>query len=81
MHCQKVVDLFVEYIDGEMEPEQLDRLEEHLSHCPGCVDFLDSYRRTGSVCKEALKKEMPPAMKSSLSQFLRDELQSPKSEQ
>lgn len=78
MHCERCIELFVEYTDGEMDPEQVARLEEHLSDCPPCLDFLKSYKKTGPVCKEALKREMPPSMKSSLSQFLRDELQSSK---
>lgn len=79
MRCQKLIDLLVDYFDGDLDAEQAERLEEHLSHCPPCEKFIESYRRTGKICKKVLEAEMPEALESSLFEFLRTELQSPKS--
>lgn len=77
MDCQQIVDLLVEYLDGNLASDKQRRLEAHLDDCPNCVEFLDSYRQTGAVCREALQFEMPRTLKSTLLEFLRTELQSP----
>lgn len=69
--CPQMMELLVDYLDGELSSEQKDHLELHLSLCPPCVAFLESYKSTGAVCKTALQKNMPEEMKSSLSNFLR----------
>lgn len=74
MDCQQIVDLLVEYIDGDLGTSKEQRLENHLDGCPECVEFLDSYRKTGHVCREALQIEMPGRLQSSLLDFLRNEL-------
>jgi len=74
--CQQTVDLLVEYIDGDLEEQKAQRLEHHLDGCPSCVEFVESYRKTGVLCRKALAVEMPQQVKSRLFEFLRDELQS-----
>ena len=78
MNCQQIVDLLVDYLDGDLAAEQEQRLEEHLESCPPCVKFIDSYRSTSTVCRRALTIEMPGAVKSTLFDFLRTELTSTK---
>ena len=77
LNCQKIMDLLVDYVDGELDPETAQKLEEHLQGCSPCVKFIDSYRQTGAICRDALSIEMPEPLKSSLFEFLRNELQSP----
>ncbi len=79
MNCERIVDLLVDYFDGELEEQTAHRLEGHLQDCPGCVKFIETYRQTGSICREALRVEMPAPVKSTLFQFLRTQLQSPTS--
>lgn len=76
MRCQEIVDLLVDYLDAELNDEQQRRLEAHLDACPECVDFIASHRETGAICRDALSVQMPMALKSSLSDFLRTELKS-----
>lgn len=79
MKCQQIIDLLVEYIDGDLGPDKTRRLETHLDDCPPCVNFVETYRRTGTVCRRALSSvEMPGAVESTLFEFLRTELQSTK---
>ncbi len=78
MNCHQIVDLLVDYLDGELAVEQEQRLEEHLENCPPCVDFIESYQKTATVCRRALTVEMPGAVKSTLFAFLRTELTSTK---
>ncbi len=34
------------FLDGELPPEERAVFEEHLSLCPPCVQYLDSYKKT-----------------------------------
>jgi anti-sigma factor (TIGR02949 family) len=69
--CKDSVDLLLEYLEGEMPEEQAKRLEEHLGDCPPCVDFLRTYRATPTLCKRALRQQMPEELSQRLTDFLR----------
>lgn len=78
MDCQQLVDLTIEYTDGELAGDTRRRLETHLECCDGCVEFINAYQQTGDVCRQALAVQTPPAVKTTLLEFLRSELQSPR---
>jgi anti-sigma factor RsiW len=64
MTCREFVAFLVEYIEGSLDPAQAAAFEEHLSLCPGCVDYLDSYRATVALTRDAFcgaDPELPPA--------------------
>ena len=47
--CQEVVELLSAYLDGELEPTTLARVETHLAGCDGCTMVLEELeRRSGS---------------------------------
>ena len=77
MNCDEIVNLLVDYFDGDLSSDTARRLEEHIDCCPPCVRFIDAYRNTGKICRRALRVQMPRSVKSTLFQFLRAELQSP----
>lgn len=79
MNCQQILDLLVDYLDGELDPAMAGQLETHLKQCPECVEFIDTYCQTSTICRQALSVDMPAPHKASLFQFLRDQLQSPPS--
>jgi anti-sigma factor (TIGR02949 family) len=74
--CNDALKHLVDYLEGELEPEANSELESHLSACPPCVRFLQTYKSTGKVCKQALEREMPVEMKHALRKFLRSKTQS-----
>ncbi|HTO98653.1 MAG TPA: zf-HC2 domain-containing protein [Myxococcales bacterium] len=69
-HCKDCVDLLGEYIEGTLSPERSKALEDHLSTCPPCITFVRTYRATRKLCRNALAKDMPQELVSSLSSFL-----------
>jgi len=69
--CKDSVNLLMDFLDGEMAPEDEAHLKEHLSGCPPCVDFMRTYRATPGLCKRALARKMPSEMSDKLTQFLR----------
>ena len=56
MTCREMIDFLMDYLEGELPPEDHARLDVHLAACPECVDYLDSYEQTvrlGKICCEA----------------------------
>lgn len=72
--CKESVNALLEYLDGEMSPDEEKHLEAHLSACPPCVDFLRTYRATPGLCKRALAAKMPEELGHKLTEFLRAKL-------
>jgi predicted anti-sigma-YlaC factor YlaD len=53
MNCRETVEFLRHYLDDEL-PEQVKAcFDMHLSVCPSCVDFMNSYRRTIELAKSA----------------------------
>ena len=42
--CQEVVELLSAYLDGELDPTTLARVETHLAGCDGCTMVLEEFR-------------------------------------
>lgn len=61
MTCREFVSFLMEYLDGTLPPTEREAFEEHLRLCPGCVDYMASYRRTVSLTKDAFVGRDPAA--------------------
>jgi anti-sigma factor RsiW len=74
--CKDSINLLLDFLDGELTPEDTQHLREHLQGCSPCVDFLRTYRATPGLCKKALAHRMPQEMSSKLTEFLRSKIKS-----
>jgi anti-sigma factor RsiW len=74
--CKDSINLLLDYLDGELTPEDTQHLREHLQGCSPCVDFLRTYRATPGLCKKALAQKMPQEMSTKLTEFLRSKIKS-----
>ena len=54
MTCRDVLEYLADYLGGALAPEGVDRFEHHLAGCPSCVAYLESYRETVRLGKDAL---------------------------
>jgi anti-sigma factor RsiW len=68
--CRTTIDLLAAFVDGALSAEEEQSLRAHLADCPRCVEFLESYRGTSRVLREATALEMPPAVQRRLLAFL-----------
>jgi anti-sigma factor (TIGR02949 family) len=61
MACKELVDVLTDYLDGNLPPDDRQRLEAHLDECPYCVDYLAQMKETvdalGGVNLEPLAPE------------------------
>ena len=73
--CQQLVEFCLDYLEGDLPDDEQQRFRRHLGHCPDCVTFFETYRRTADLSRSALNTlsvTMPTAVKESVHAFLRD---------
>ncbi|AKU92510.1 anti-sigma factor family protein [Vulgatibacter incomptus] len=68
--CRDCVDLLVDYLEGVLPEDREKALDEHFMACPPCLDFLDQYRASSSLCRKAIETDMPDALAAKLGEFL-----------
>jgi anti-sigma factor RsiW len=69
--CRSGVELLNEYLEGLLPPELRAALDEHVAGCPRCAAFVNSYRNTPRILREATATTLPPDIEASLRAFLR----------
>jgi anti-sigma factor RsiW len=59
--CAELVELVTEYLEGALEPDLLERFEEHLVLCDGCAihveQMSETIRASGALREEDLQPE------------------------
>ena len=58
--CREFIDFIGQYLSDELLPEERAKFEHHLTHCPPCVRYLQSYRETMKISKVALAPPNDP---------------------
>jgi len=74
MTCREAIEKLAEYLDSELTPEDLGRLEAHLAVCAPCRAYLATYRRTKELTAKASRVEMPADLKRRLRALFSDEI-------
>ena len=61
MTCKELVELVTDYLEGTLAAYVRMRMEEHLSRCDGCTNYLEQMRQTvrltGQIREESLTSE------------------------
>ena len=58
--CREFVDFLMDYLDDLLPVEQRGVFEEHMSDCPSCVTYLDTYRETVRLGREICRDPEGP---------------------
>ena len=74
--CKDAINLLLDFLDGEIPPEDAKHLREHLSGCAPCIDFLRTYKATPGLCRRALAQQMPQEVSARLTEYLRSRIKS-----
>jgi len=69
MNCQDLIAVILEYLEGEMTPQDVEEFERHLEKCAPCRAYLATYRRTKEMAADVGRIEMPDEMKERLREF------------
>lgn len=51
--CREVHDFLMAWLDGELEPDVGARFETHIEACPCCKNYVESYRETVELGRNA----------------------------
>lgn len=61
MTCKEVNEFLMAYLDAELPGEARLEFEAHLSECSSCMRYLEQYRRTVQLGREACAPDDAPA--------------------
>ena len=73
VRCQEVIDLLMDYLEGELPSPRAAALKAHLDGCSPCLAFLNTYRSTIQVSRQLSVEEIPPELTERLLEFLKRE--------
>jgi anti-sigma factor RsiW len=68
--CHQLIEFCCDYIDGELPDDEQLRFRRHLSACPDCVTFFETYKKTPEVSRQGLPVEIPISVKEAVRTFL-----------
>jgi anti-sigma factor RsiW len=51
--CKDVHDFLMAYLDGDVTPAERRAFDEHLGACASCVRYLEQYKRTIQLSRDA----------------------------
>ena len=70
--CIEVVELMSDYVEGALGPAERARVEEHLSLCPPCREYLAQIQATIVGAAGLTEEEIPPSTMDALMDAFRD---------
>ena len=71
--CKECLDLLYDYIEGSLDQDTTDSLEEHFQECPPCISFMKTYKSTTVICRDTLNQiEVPVAVREALLKVLKE---------
>ena len=69
--CRQISDLVLDYLNEKLTPATKRDFEQHLSICPDCVSFLNTYKMTVAVTTSVKVEQLPPKVQGNILAFLR----------
>ena len=61
MTCREVRDYLVDYLAGDLAPQEREELERHMQGCSHCADHVDASRHALHVSRAALNDLAAPS--------------------
>ena len=68
--CRDGVGVLMDYFEGVLSAADRGVVEVHVSGCPRCAAFIESYRETPRILRAATDAALPADVASSLHRFL-----------
>jgi anti-sigma factor RsiW len=68
--CASGVELLADYLEGALAADLSAALEAHVAGCPRCAAFVESYRDTPRILRDATAATLPAHIEASLKAFL-----------
>lgn len=55
--CEEVITFLWAYLSGELPSEKVFEFERHLSVCPSCVNYIETYKKTVELSRGTFEAE------------------------
>lgn len=72
--CKQIADLMLDYLTDQLHPTVKQEFTKHLSICPDCVSFVNTYKKTVQSTATLRTEDMPPKVRDNVLGFLRKKL-------
>jgi hypothetical protein len=69
--CRQISDLVFDYLNEKLTPATKLDFDQHLSICPDCISFLNTYKKTVAVTSSIKVDQLPPKVRENILAFLR----------
>lgn len=69
--CRQMTDLILGYLTDRLSARVKREFEQHLTVCPDCVNFLNTYKKTVAVTKSVRPADLPANVRDNILGFLR----------
>jgi anti-sigma factor RsiW len=60
--CREAVELLGDYVSAELPPDRRDHVEQHLTECPSCAAYLQSYTAVIQLSRRLPAAPLPPRL-------------------
>ena len=72
MDCNELVELVTDYLEGRLEPGEIERFDAHLEECEGCAMYLEQMRATIAALGHLPPESLTPEAEERLLATFRD---------
>lgn len=69
--CEDYLSGLSDYLDGTIDPELCQEIEQHIGQCNNCRIMVDTLRQTVALCRDGRKEALPPALEQKLTGLLK----------
>lgn len=74
MNCRDIFDLIDEYLENSISSVQISEFETHISVCNNCFIFISTYRKTISLSRETITRNIPETIDTRITMRLKNEI-------
>jgi anti-sigma factor RsiW len=53
MNCREFVEFIMSYLEGQATQAERETFDEHIGDCPPCLAYLETYRETIAMGRQA----------------------------
>jgi anti-sigma factor RsiW len=72
LSCQELVELVTDYLEGALDPADLQRFERHIVGCDDCTRYLEQLRMTIRLTGTLTRDDLVPKVENALLDAFRD---------
>ena len=75
-NCRECIELLTDYLEGTLDKDTKFKLDEHLSACAPCINFVKTFEKSAEITKllREQRVDVPAEVQDRLKSFLKSEI-------